>query len=234
MRERVAFARADAAPDPDAVFALMGIRRAAAVTDRHRALVEDALADFARTVAAEAVTHDVERAEFEAVYRGDGLNDDSTPLAAVYPRADRLVLFAATIGEPVCRRIADLFAANDPVRGFVLDAVASVAADTLANRLCARVSAATTDAARRAVLAYSPGYCGWHVSGQRALFERLQPDEIGIRLNESCLMTPIKSVSGVLVAGGPGVHRFRPAFACCDACVTRPCVPRMASVRSAR
>jgi len=81
-----------------------------------------------------------------------------------------------------------------------------------------------------AVLGYSPGYCGWHISGQRRLFERLGPGEIGISLNDSCLMRPLKSVSGVLVAGAAPIHRFRPEFTCCAECATRLCVPRMRSV----
>jgi hypothetical protein len=63
------------------------------------------------------------------------------------------------------------------------------------------------------------------------LFERLRPAEIGVGLTASCLMDPLKSVSGVLVAGPAAVHRFRPTFTFCDACATHACRARMASVR---
>ena len=66
--------------------------------------------------------------------------------------------------------------------------------------------------------------------GQRNLFARLGPGAIGVTLNDSCLMTPIKSVSGVLVAGAGEIHRFRPDFDFCDECKTRACGVRMASV----
>jgi hypothetical protein len=46
-------------------------------------------------------------------------------------------------------------------------------------------------------------------------------------------MHPLKSVSGVLVAGAGALHRFRPEFDFCDACATRQCVRRMASARAA-
>ena len=76
-------------------------------------------------------------------------------------------------------------------------------------------------------LGYSPGYCGWHIGAQKKLFDRLGPEEIGIRLGESFLMEPIKSVSGVLVAGPAAIHRFRPAFPFCRGCTTHPCRRRM-------
>ena len=63
------------------------------------------------------------------------------------------------------------------------------------------------------VLRYSPGYCGWHVSGQINLFNTLTPEKIGITLGESCLMNPLKSVSGVLVAGPPNIHISTPTVA---------------------
>jgi hypothetical protein len=123
-----------------------------------------------------------------------------------------------------------LFAADDMARGFVLDAVASVSADLLTDRLAGRYRERVSGEGT-AVLGYSPGYCGWHISAQRKLFERLGPEEIGISLNDSYLMQPLKSVSGVLVAGAGQIHRFRPEFSFCGECTTRQCLPRMRSVR---
>ena len=40
---------------------------------------------------------------------------------------------------------------------------------------------------------YSPGYCGWNVSEQHALFSLLPEGFCGVRLCESGLMLPIKS-----------------------------------------
>jgi hypothetical protein len=111
----------------------------------------------------------------------------------------------------------------------MLDAVASAAADRLADLLAGRFAAAGHSTNVR-VLPYSPGYCGWHVSGQRALFRYLQPEEIGIRLNASCLMQPLKSVSAVLVGGAPDIHKFRPTYSFCDACQDKHCRGRMASM----
>jgi hypothetical protein len=40
-------------------------------------------------------------------------------------------------------------------------------------------------------------------------------------------MTPLKSVSGVLVAGDKEIHRFKPKYPFCKVCQTHSCLQRM-------
>ena len=82
------------------------------------------------------------------------------------------------------------------------------------------------------VLAYSPGYCGWPVTGQRRLFAALEPADVGITLTSSCLMRPLKSVSGVLVAGPLSLHGLGRGFPCCSACSDPVCRARIERVAS--
>lgn len=230
MSERVVFPIAEAMPPLGDVLERMGMASPADLSARTGALVESATDEFERLAEPRGLVDAVSADEFATIYAGEGHNSHETPLEQIYPKADSLALFAATLGDQVSARIAELFAADDMARGFVLDAIASASADLLTDRLAGRhrerVSGDGTG-----VLGYSPGYCGWHISAQRKLFERLRPDEIGISLNDSFLMQPLKSVSGVLVAGAGEVHRFRPEFSFCGACTTRQCLPRMRSVR---
>ena len=48
---------------------------------------------------------------------------------------------------------------------------------------------------------YSPGYCGWDVAEQHKLFQLIPDNFCGVRLNESSLMNPEKSVSGIIGIG---------------------------------
>jgi hypothetical protein len=109
-----------------------------------------------------------------------------------------------------------------------------MAADVLERRLVDGSSVAERGAHRPGRLRYSPGYCGWHLSGQRALFAALQPEEIGITLRESMLMVPLKSMSGVIVAGLPAIHAFADDYPFCGECRTRGCRERIARVRQTR
>ncbi len=169
--------------------------------------------------------------DFDQIFRGQGDNDDDTPLENVVDEAVSLALFAVTLGVQISERISALFDAGELAEGYILDQVASFAAEELADIAAHRFQ---TDSARNdlAVLPYSPGYCGWFVSGQKALFAHLRPDEIGISLNDSCLMHPTKSVSGVLVLAPVEAHEFSPAFPCCVTCTTLACQERAASLRS--
>jgi len=230
MRERVVFSIAEAMPPPGDVLERMGMASPADLSPRTGALLASATDEFQRLAEPRGLVDDLCVHEFEAIYPGEGLNAHETPLEWIYPGAESLALFVATLGERVSARIGEMFAADDMARGFVLDAVASVSADLLTERLAGRYRERVSGEGT-AVLGYSPGYCGWHITGQRKLFERLRPDEIGISLNDSCLMQPLKSVSGVLVAGPGSIHRFRPDFSFCEACTTRQCLPRMRSVR---
>ena len=186
---------------------------------------------FVQSARPRGLYHSITVDDFDEVYRGAGDNNEDTPLEKVVDDAESLALFAVTLGEEISGRISDLFDAGELAEGYILDQVASFAADELA-AIAGRRFQTDSPHEGSVVLPYSPGYCGWHVSGQRALFARLRPDEIGIALNDSCLMHPIKSVSGVLVIAPVEAHEFSPAFPCCATCTTLACQERIASLRN--
>lgn len=214
-----------------------GMPHSAIVSPRLQSLVEEARTAFDELAFPIAIAEEVTHAEFGAIYAGLGQNEPETPMADIYPRAGALALFAATLGEELELAIRRCFHAHDAALGCMLDAFASAAAEAVAARVAdeyrARL-AEEVDVASLAVVPYSPGYCGWHVSGQAALFERLQPRDIGIGLNDRCMMQPVKSVSGVLVAGTRDLHVFRPTYDCCELCATQHCRQRMRAVRALR
>jgi hypothetical protein len=215
---------------------------APAPDERLYELLAAANALFAELVRPVGLWREVTREEFATVYRGEGENEPETPLEQIYPRADRLALFAVTVGEDVSTRIGELFQSGEYPLGAVLDAAASEGAERAADvvqgrweavlRAAGEVPAASTDAkgvpaCYVRVLRYSPGYCGWNVSGQRALFRALGPEKVGITLNESCLMRPIKSVSGVMVAGAAEIHVFANEYVFCARCREWSCRSRL-------
>ncbi len=252
MRRVMHFAIDDILPSEREVLERFDMPPRVTISTPLRALLDDASQKIRRLAEPRGVMQEISLDDFRTVYRGDGDNAESSPLDLIAPRATALALFVGTIGDAVGKEIARLFKEDDPASGAVLDAFASETTNRVAYALAnefettmtprpAHSSVLRTPSPPHAgekvldqpvgVLPYSPGYCGWHVSGQRAIFASIVPDDIGVTLNASCLMSPVKSVSGVLVAGDAAVHRFRPAYAFCDECKTQDCVSRMRSMR---
>ncbi len=225
---------AEVSPERDAVLALLGIPAGTQLGDRIERLYAQAIGVLAQTIAPTGLIAEIAGAAFEAVYAGDGNNAPETPVALVAPRAEHRALFAVTLGEPLSRAVAECFTSADFALGYTLDAMASVAADATAavaeQRFASTLRERGWATADGAVLRYSPGYCGWDITGQRRLFAALQPGAIGLALNDSCLMQPLKSVSGVLLAGPRTIHRFPPTFDCCARCAERTCRDRLAAL----
>lgn len=232
MRQPAEWTPAESVPARAEVLRLQGVPPDGEVPPRIDALVDRAMAVYLELAEPRAIVGEMSAEEFAEIYRGDGRNSHETPLEVIFPKADRLALFAATVGAPVTARTHELFDRHELALACMLDSVASAAADRLAELLGPRyLTMAGDDGAREwRVLAYSPGYCGWHVSGQRKLFGFLRPEAIGITLNASCLMLPLKSVSGVLVVGPGRIHTFHPTYSFCETCREKQCRDRMASV----
>jgi len=238
MTVPLAFTAADVARDRAAALERLGVPRGIAVPAHIEALYDSAARLFAATASPVGVWAEVSGAEFAAVYEGEGRNAPAAPLAEIHPRAEHLALFAVTIGAETGRALERCFADQDFALAYTLDAIASVAADDAADLLergyAESLRASSWETPDGDVLRYSPGYCGWDVTGQRKLFARLKPKAIGLTLTESCLMQPLKSVSGVFVAGPRAIHRFRPTYPFCDRCEERTCRERLRTLFARR
>ena len=69
---------------------------------------------------------------------------------------------------------------------------------------------------------FSPGYCGWDLTEQKKLFALLDGNPCGIKLSESCLMMPIKSISGII---GTGKNVTKKEYGC-QFCELETCYKR--------
>ncbi len=226
MNDRVVIPAAQIAPGTAALLRANGVPDGVAVRDKVMALVGRAIDRVGALGEVVGLLVELDVEAFDDIYRAALDNAEPAPLAGIYPRAARLALFVVTLGEAISEEIQVGFATNDFAYASMLDTAASLAAESAVGVLEQRLEAASADSGLR-VLSYSPGYCGWHLSGQRSLFARLGPERIGVRLDTSFLMKPLKSVSGVLVAAAPADHDFANAFEFCQLCRTKNCRERL-------
>ncbi len=234
MRELLAIDGERIVPPVRAILRAQGVPDDVETATNIIELAEQAIEMFSNLVSPVGVMYDLGVDEFAEVYQGEGLNEEMAPLEDIYRRASHLALFGVTIGEDIGRAISSLFDKNDLVLASMLDSAASRgtdnAAQELENMYVQRQKQSGSFGASDGALRFSPGYCGWHISAQRKLFDYLDPDETIISLNDSYLMSPLKSVSGVMIIGRKDIFEFDDSFPFCAECTHHSCRDRIISV----
>ena len=104
---------------------------------------------------------------------------------------------------------------GDMVRIFIADALGSVIAEKAADQMELSLQENIDKLGWHHTNRFSPGYCGWHVSQQQLLFPLFKGETCGVKLTESSLMLPIKSVSGI-IGLGPNVRHLDYTCGLCD------------------
>jgi hypothetical protein len=137
----------------------------------------------------------------------------------------------ATVGDAIERRVAELFDARELPLAVMLDSVGSAAAESLAEYANDLLCQAAVPRGLRVTNRVSPGYAGWDVAEQPALFRLCPGAPIGVALNAACVMTPLKTIS-LLVGIGPGA-RVDHYFTQCRRCWLRDCAYRRAPASAA-
>jgi len=139
------------------------------------------------------------------------------PLAArALAGAEEVALAVCTIGPALEERMTELFS-EEPMRAMALDGAGVAALGKISDAAIRRIRRVAKERGLGSGMRAQPGQEGWSIWQQKALFERLPADSIGVRLTESCLMIPRKSVSFV-IGMGPDM---RPDAVACDFCSKR-------------
>jgi hypothetical protein len=135
-----------------------------------------------------------------------------------------------TIGDPLERRVAELWEARELPLAMMLDSVGSAAVESLAEHVNDRLCAEGLRRGLKVTNRVSPGYGDWDVAEQRLLWRLCPGEAIGVRLNEACFMTPTKTIT-ILV--GAGVRaRVDDYFSQCARCWMRDCAYRRVPARA--
>ncbi len=112
--------------------------------------------------------------------------------------ATRVFVVACTISDALGQRIGASMK-TDIVYGMALDGIGSSAVQKLSSAASARFSSWAAEENLQTTIPFNPGIIGWPVkSGQKQIFDILENVSREIRLSESSLMIPLKSLSFVL------------------------------------
>jgi hypothetical protein len=130
-----------------------------------------------------------------------GIKLKSAKISKTLGTCDRITFFLATIGEQVDDVIKTSMRKKKLSDAYIYDAIGSAAVEAKVEDFQNKMDSKVKEKNQRTTLRFSPGYCDWKINEQKKVFSVLENDLIDVDLNESYLMAPRKSVSGVFGIG---------------------------------
>lgn len=124
-------------------------------------------------------------------------------------------LFVCTAGGEIGIRSRNAMKETDLLEGYIYDVIGSEAVEAVADLMQNNMEAEMGLSGEKITNRFSPGYCGWDVAEQHKLFSLMKDNYCGIKLNQSALMDPVKSVSGI-IGIGDNVKRLPYTCKLCD------------------
>jgi hypothetical protein len=118
-----------------------------------------------------------------------------------FEQTEKAALGLCTIGEELENKVRELNQKGELARAVVLDAIGSVAAENAADFVNLQICEWCREKGWGTSQRFSPGYDTWPLEGQKFIFSRLPAEKIKVRLNQSCMMIPRKSVSFAIKIG---------------------------------
>lgn len=131
-------------------------------------------------------------------------------------------LFLCTAGEDFTRMTNALNEQGDIMEAYILDAIGSLTVENAMNKIQENLRLSFVTHHLKISNRYSPGYCNWPLTDQKTLFGMIGENPTGITLSDSCLMTPRKSVSGIIGIGKNLKHQEYG----CKICSNTSCIYR--------
>jgi cobalamin-dependent methionine synthase I len=137
-------------------------------------------------------------------------------------KSDSMAIFLCTAGEEIGSRSRKAMHEKDFLRGYIYDVTGSEIVEAAVDMMQDGLEKTLLSSGEKITNRFSPGYCSWDVAEQQKLFQLMPYNFCGIRLTESSLMDPIKSVSGFI---GIGKNVKRNSYTC-SFCDMKDCIYR--------
>lgn len=138
-------------------------------------------------------------------------------LAKYLKGADHIYIFLVTLGSGVEDRASRLMKKGNYLHGYLIDRIASLAVESLAENFESGLRQKLKPRGESVSMRLSPGYCDWPIEEQYKLAKLINFSKAGIRLTESCMMVPKKSISAIAATGQKKLFtRVRSQCVICD------------------
>jgi hypothetical protein len=170
------------------------------------------------------VIKNIEGVRKTCVYIEGSIVFESEVIAKLLKPCSKVALLIVTIGSRLEDMVGQLSRHKRLLQASVLDAIGSVAVESVADIVQEKIREEAGEQGYVISRRFSPGYCDWAIRQQTEVFRAMNGNKAGVRLTESLLMVPQKSISGIIGMGTSQskVDRYNP----CHTCNKRNCIGR--------
>jgi hypothetical protein len=168
---------------------------------------------------------EIERVNGDLVYFKSGKIFEGPNISRILTGSKIAILYILTLGNRVDEIINEESRSGDTLATIIMDTITTSLLDILGDFVGEKIKKEGKEQQNwGATCSYSPGQYKWTIEEQKKLFEMMDGEKIGVELNESYLMVPFKSVSGVYGFGPEdSIDKTRVA---CDLCPRENCIGR--------
>jgi len=138
-------------------------------------------------------------------------------------KSDFYAVFVASAGEEFDILRQKIKKEDDILSYFILDSLGSVLAESVVTLLVKNLETDMASKQLKITNNYSPGYCDWLLEEQKKIFELFPVDFCGVKLTDSFMMIPVKSVSGII---GIGTDVKKTKYGC-SICKNNNCIKNL-------
>jgi hypothetical protein len=154
-----------------------------------------------------------------------GASFNGPNISKILKGSQSATIFICTLGHGVDKAIKAVSDSGDSLSTIIMDAVTTSILGLLGEYMGKLIrKEGIKEEGWASTCSYSPGQYKWTIEEQKILFSMVDGKSIGVALNESFLMLPFKSISGVYGFGHKNsIDKTRVA---CDLCPRENCIGR--------
>ena len=176
---------------------IMRYARIRGADDSYRPLIEECMKEAGLSLSYRVCYTIAPLTRQEDMMSLGGIGICSDTISKAVKDAERVLLFAATVGAPFDLLIRK-YSAVSPSKALIMQAIGAERVESLCDMFCADIDSQLCADGQRLTPRVSPGYGDIPLEMQRDLFAVLDcPRKIGLTLDKSLMMSPSKSVTAI-------------------------------------
>ncbi len=179
------------------------------------------ISDYSSIEGGYVIVHDVkmDSQSHSVILNGQALNVSKRIFGQI-KNSESIAVFLCTAGKGITDLSREIIQKGDIVNGYLADMMGSFMVEKAMGKIHDYLEQECNTSELKITNRFSPGYCQWNVAEQKKIFSFFPGNFCNVMLTDTCLMIPIKSVSGII---GVGKKVNRNVYQC-DICDEKNCL----------